>query len=131
VAGRNPIAAASGQPVSRQLSAIIKWGERLSYGSCLRICWGKGRLRSWEGLFFRGGVTMPIFEYRCKKCEVEFETLVLGRETPECPTCHGSRLERLMSTFAAVTGRSPTEAGPGRACGSCGDPRGPGACSMN
>lgn len=74
---------------------------------------------------------MPIFEYRCKKCEEEFETLVRGRETPECPSCHGSKLERLLSTFAAVSG-SKVEAGsvPG-ACGSCGDPRGPGACSMN
>jgi putative FmdB family regulatory protein len=75
---------------------------------------------------------MPIFEYRCKKCEHEFETLVLGREKPECPTCHGSKLERLLSTFAAVTGGSSMErsASPG-GCGSCGDPRGPGACSMN
>ena len=77
---------------------------------------------------------MPIFEYRCKKCEREFETLVLGAETPECPGCHGSKLEKLLSTFAAVTGTSGSrmEAGtPQGACGSCGDPRGPGACSMN
>ncbi len=74
---------------------------------------------------------MPIFEYRCKKCELEFETLVLGRETPECPTCHGSKLERFLSTFAAVTGGSRAEVSAAGACGSCGDPRGPGACSMN
>jgi len=74
---------------------------------------------------------MPIFEYRCKKCELEFETLVLRRETPECPTCHGSKLERLLSTFAAVTGGSRAAASPRGACGSCGDPRGPGACSMD
>lgn len=78
---------------------------------------------------------MPIFEYRCKKCELQFETLLLGRETPECPTCHGLKLERLLSTFAAVTGGSRAAASPGPgplgACGSCGDPRGPGACSMD
>ena len=74
---------------------------------------------------------MPIFEYRCKDCEKAFETLVIGREeTPECPTCHGVKLERLLSTFAAVTGTSTEVAAPG-ACGSCGDPRGPGSCSMN
>lgn len=75
---------------------------------------------------------MPIFEYRCKNCEEEFETLVLGRETPECPACHGSKLERLLSTFAAVSPGSKARAAssPG-ACGTCGDPRGPGACSMN
>jgi putative FmdB family regulatory protein len=74
---------------------------------------------------------MPIYEYRCKKCELEFETLVLGREKAECPTCHGSKLERLLSTFAAVTGGSRAAASPQGACGSCGDPRGPGACSLD
>lgn len=75
---------------------------------------------------------MPIFEYRCKKCDEEFETLVLGKETPECPTCHGKKLERLLSTFAAVSAGSQAQASPGPgACGTCGDPRGPGACSMN
>ena len=47
---------------------------------------------------------MPIFEYRCKKCEEEFEALVLGRESAECPSCHGRKLEKLLSTFAAFTG---------------------------
>jgi len=77
---------------------------------------------------------MPIFEYRCKRCEKEFEALVLGSERPECPSCKSSRLEKLLSTFAAVTGsgsgkgRREAASGP---CGACGDPRGPGACSMN
>jgi putative FmdB family regulatory protein len=75
---------------------------------------------------------MPIFEYRCKKCENEFEALVLGRERPNCPHCRSGNLEKLLSTFSAVSGgqnRRPREAsGP---CGTCGDPRGPGACSMN
>ena len=76
---------------------------------------------------------MPIFEYRCKECENEFETLIRGRERPSCPSCQSGKLEKLLSTFAAVTGsaRRPARAeGPG-ACGTCGDPRGPGACSMN
>lgn len=74
---------------------------------------------------------MPIFEYRCKKCDVAFETLVIGRETPECPTCHGDELERLLSTFAAVTSSGAKTAPVPGPCGTCGDPRGPGACSMN
>ncbi len=77
---------------------------------------------------------MPIFEYRCEKCDEAFETLVMGKEIPECPGCHGTKLERLLSTFAAVTGtsggRAELNAGP-ESCGSCGDPRGPGACSVN
>ena len=40
---------------------------------------------------------MPIYEYSCKACEHEFETLVLGRTQPECPSCQSQDLERLMS----------------------------------
>ena len=76
---------------------------------------------------------MPLFEYACKACDRQFEVLVRGSETPECPSCHSTSLERRLSVFAAHTGgaaagmRAPA-VGP---CGACGDPRGPGACSMN
>jgi len=74
---------------------------------------------------------MPIFEYVCTRCHHEFEALVFGKEKAECPKCHGKKLEPQLSVFAAVaskgTASSPMAAGP---CGSCGDPRGPGACSM-
>lgn len=79
---------------------------------------------------------MPLFEYACRACDHQFETLVRGSETPECPACHGTALERKLSVFAAHTGASggaaslPQMAGPSP-CGACGDPRGPGACSMN
>ena len=76
---------------------------------------------------------MPIFEYVCRKCEHRFEKLVYGRQEPECPACHGRKLEKQLSVFA------PSVKGAGGApqpqtlapCGSCGDPRGPGSCSMN
>lgn len=75
---------------------------------------------------------MPILEYRCKECEQQFEAIVLGAQQPECPTCRGTKLERLLSVFA-VGGRSASVAagesfGP---CGTCGDPRGPGACALD
>ncbi len=75
---------------------------------------------------------MPLFEYSCKACTSQFEVLVRASETPECPSCHSTELEKKLSTFAAHTaGAAPVRmTGPG-ACGSCGDPRGPGACSMN
>ena len=76
---------------------------------------------------------MPLYEYACKQCKHEFEALVRGATTPECPACHGQELERRLSVFAAHTAWSTTPqytAAPG-ACGTCGDPRGPGACSMN
>jgi putative FmdB family regulatory protein len=77
---------------------------------------------------------MPLFEYACAVCAHEFEALVRGSETPECPSCHATSLQRRQSTFAAHTnGPSPftRAAAPAGPCGSCGDPRGPGACSMN
>jgi putative FmdB family regulatory protein len=74
---------------------------------------------------------MPLYEYVCQGCAREFELLVRSSQTPECPACHGTALDRKFSVFAARTGGQeprPMAAGP---CGSCGDPRGPGACSMN
>jgi len=76
---------------------------------------------------------MPLFEYSCKDCERQFETLVRGSETPACPSCRGTALERRQSVFAARTNGASSTAAPMAmgSCGSCGDPRGPGACSMN
>ena len=73
---------------------------------------------------------MPIFEYACKECNHDFEALVYGSEKAECPNCHSKKLTPRLSVFAvsakAVSGSQ--SAGP---CGSCGDPRGPGACSLD
>ncbi len=45
---------------------------------------------------------MPIYEYRCTKCDRSFEALVRpGDGGAQCPLCHGSKLKREMSTFAA------------------------------
>jgi putative FmdB family regulatory protein len=76
---------------------------------------------------------MPIFEYRCKACDHRFEALVRGSESPSCPECDGIDLAKQLSVFAvggpsASANRMPAAAG---ACGTCGDPRGPGACSLN
>jgi putative FmdB family regulatory protein len=76
---------------------------------------------------------MPLFEYTCHDCDKEFEALVRASESPECPSCHGTDLERKLSTFAAHTqgGDAASAAQTFGGCGTCGDPRGPGACSMN
>ena len=78
---------------------------------------------------------MPIFEYVCKECQHEFEALVFGKQKAECPRCQSKKLEPQLSIFAVsakggATSQpsfSPGSAGP---CGSCGDARGPGACSL-
>ncbi len=73
---------------------------------------------------------MPMYEYACEECSHKFETLVRSGSTPECPNCHSTQLEKLLSVFA-TTGDSakaqPVMAGP---CGSCGNPNGPGACGF-
>lgn len=75
---------------------------------------------------------MPIFEYVCKECDHEFEALIFGQQKAECPKCKSRKLEPQLSVFAmsakSGAGSHPSmAAGP---CGSCGDPRGPGSCSM-
>lgn len=74
---------------------------------------------------------MPVYEYACKKCGHEFEELVFGSEKPGCPKCKSAQLEKKFSVFGTQGEESsaPEMAPPG--CGRCGDPRGPGACSMN
>ena len=40
---------------------------------------------------------MPIYEYTCKSCNHQFETLVRSGETPKCAACDSAKLERLLS----------------------------------
>jgi len=73
---------------------------------------------------------MPIFEYICKECDHEFEALVFGRDKAVCPKCKSKNLAPQLSVFA-VSAKSGSPARPSAGpCGTCGDPRGPGACSM-
>jgi putative FmdB family regulatory protein len=59
---------------------------------------------------------MPLYEYTCRSCEHTFETLVFGAEKAECPECHSTKLEKLMS----VPGLAQVASGPSG--GACGDP---------
>lgn len=78
---------------------------------------------------------MPIFEYVCKECDHSFEALVMGSQKAECPKCQSKKLTTQLSVFAARaksgTTSTPSSTQSGGPCGSCGDPRGPGSCSMN
>jgi putative FmdB family regulatory protein len=73
---------------------------------------------------------MPIYEYLCKSCNHEFEALVYGSQKTECPKCHSRHLAPQLSVFAVAAKGSSAGPPAGGACGSCGDPRGPGACSL-
>jgi len=75
---------------------------------------------------------MPLFEYECRSCGHAFEYLTRADQSPSCPSCASRELEKRLSVFAvgAPTASSSTQPAVGP-CGACGDPRGPGACSMN
>lgn len=74
---------------------------------------------------------MPIFEYVCRECNHRFELLIQGSVEAACPQCKTTELDKQFSAFGVgATSSWVPSVNPG-ACGSCGDPRGPGACSMN
>jgi putative FmdB family regulatory protein len=75
---------------------------------------------------------MPLFEYECRACGRQFEYLTRAGQSPACPSCASAELEKRLSAFA-VGGSTASfpDVRPMGSCGACGDPRGPGACSMN
>jgi putative FmdB family regulatory protein len=75
---------------------------------------------------------MPIFKYVCKECDHSFEKFVQGSTILECPSCNGTVLEKQLSVFNLGGGQPSFREGQATGpCGSCGDPRGPGSCSIN
>jgi putative FmdB family regulatory protein len=75
---------------------------------------------------------MPLFEYECRGCGHHFEYLTRSGQEPSCPTCQSADLQKLLSVFAVNTaGAAKSFDVPSGGCGMCGDPRGPGSCSMN
>ena len=49
---------------------------------------------------------MPIFEYKCLKCDSEFEKLVFGSASQkgiQCPDCTSDEVEQLFSCFNGVS----------------------------
>jgi len=74
---------------------------------------------------------MPIYEYACNECGNEFETLVRTGTTPECPSCHSVKLDKLLSVFAtrATSERAvPAMQSP---CGACPNAGGSSPCALN
>jgi putative FmdB family regulatory protein len=75
---------------------------------------------------------MPLYEYRCRDCETRFERFVSGKVSRvSCPDCESKRVDRLLSVFAVSSGSKRSSQDTGAPCGSCGDPRGPGVCSLD
>ena len=61
---------------------------------------------------------MPIYEYRCKQCEAEFEKYVAGAAAAvACPTCQSPEVMRKLSMFGTRTaGAFQPSALPGGGC---------------
>jgi putative FmdB family regulatory protein len=47
---------------------------------------------------------MPIYEYECRECGHRFEAIVRVTDSPNCPSCDGTALDRLISMFAVDSG---------------------------
>ncbi|MEJ2154839.1 MAG: zinc ribbon domain-containing protein [Desulfobacteraceae bacterium] len=64
---------------------------------------------------------MPIFEYQCEGCGCQFEKLVFGSETPNCPDCNSSKVCKLMSTcgFVSKGAGGQTTGTSSSSCGGC------------
>jgi putative FmdB family regulatory protein len=73
---------------------------------------------------------MPMYEYACKECDHKFEMLVRSGSVLECPSCHSTQLEKLLSVFATTGDTTKTAIAMPGPCGSCGHPDGPGACGF-
>jgi len=60
---------------------------------------------------------MPIYEYKCRECDLVFEVLkrsTTAEETAErCPGCGSEETEKLFSSFAGMV---PMSAGSGGGC---------------
>ena len=62
---------------------------------------------------------MPIYEYRCDRCAEEFEVLVFGKKTIECPKCSSREVTKKLSTFGMSGVEKPFAGSSSASCSSC------------
>jgi len=61
-----------------------------------------------------------MYEYLCQDCSRQFEAFVTRDRAPECPSCHGTQLRKLLSSPGMV-GTAAREAAQFPSCGAgCG-----------
>jgi putative FmdB family regulatory protein len=75
---------------------------------------------------------MPLYEYQCSECHLEFEALVRNPdETPQCPACGDAQLQKLLSVPAAHSTSADLPMCSPPSPGGCGQPAcGMGGCQM-
>ena len=59
---------------------------------------------------------MPIFEYHCSGCGLDFEQLVRAEDRVACPECGSSRVRKQLSVVAAPRGRGGESDDAGGCC---------------
>jgi putative FmdB family regulatory protein len=70
---------------------------------------------------------MPLYEYRCRKCDEDFEMLVSSAEEPvACPECDSESVEKQLS----LPGQPVVKSLPTSGCNPSAPPCGPGCCRM-
>ena len=63
---------------------------------------------------------MPIFEYKCEKCQQEFEMLVkTSSEQVNCEKCGSKKVEKLLSGFSASVKMTSAQSCSVSDCASC------------
>jgi len=103
-------------------------------------CLGCPRLgRTWYQALYCGHTTrvrlgrqeaMPIYEYVCRDCRLEFEALLRIDQRPSCQSCGSEQLERLLSVPAAPQRGPAKGSGQGGSAKSSSGGEGPRPCGM-
>jgi putative FmdB family regulatory protein len=64
---------------------------------------------------------MPIFEYHCEHCNCHFEHLQLADNdpVPQCPSCCGTQITKMMSAGSFRPNGTPAGKGGFKAAPSC------------
>ncbi|HEX9901229.1 MAG TPA: zinc ribbon domain-containing protein [Acidobacteriota bacterium] len=63
---------------------------------------------------------MPLYEFVCRQCRCRFEALVRlgGEKSVACPSCQGSDIQKLLSSFG-IGGGSNRLASSSSSCSTC------------
>ena len=52
---------------------------------------------------------MPIYQYKCKKCDEKFDQLESIKEhatsEPACPKCKSKNVDQILGSFFAITSK--------------------------
>lgn len=84
---------------------------RVSYGSVGKSVWATGGLHLlvWLDGFIHGGLSMPTYDYVCRKCGHSFQRIEKisdhGEKKVKCPECKSTKVEQVFSSVFVKTSR--------------------------